>query len=196
MRGTCLRFRGPYLGLLLLCLLVGSCSGATPNLAQPGAGAGNSSRATVPAELQKGETPAGDSALATATVPDTATATPVDSPTPTSTFTPEPPSPTPTNTALPPTATATNTRVPTPAPKPVAPTATIAPPTATSAAAPPTNTPQSSAGVQFLYVNGGRPGATASVGVQTAPGASCIILYYTPLGNKSEARGLGPEDGR
>ncbi len=73
----------------------------------------------------------------------------------------------------------------------------IAPPTATAIPVPPTPTPlpptakpAPAPGVQFTSVQGGRPGAYASVSVQTASGASCSITYYTPKGTDSVAQGL------
>ncbi|OJV91590.1 MAG: hypothetical protein BGO39_20655 [Chloroflexi bacterium 54-19] len=76
----------------------------------------------------------------------------------------------------------------------VAPTAVPAPPTPTPLppvvkTAAPKQAP-APAGVQFTSVQGGRPGAYASVTVQTAPGASCSISYTTPHGTDSTAAGL------
>jgi hypothetical protein len=66
-----------------------------------------------------------------------------------------------------------------------APVATrTAPPNSTNSPAP------APAGVTFLSVVGGRPGQTASVSVQTTPGASCAITYVTPHGTVSVAQGL------
>ena len=48
-----------------------------------------------------------------------------------------------------------------------------------------------SASVSFTSVQGGRPGGSALVSVQTTPGASCSIAYRTPAGTKSTAAGLG-----
>lgn len=84
-----------------------------------------------------------------------------------------------TATAVPPTATAT--------PKPVA-TATPAPPTATPKPAP-TATP-APLNVDFVTVDGGRPGSHANVTISTQSGATCSIFYRTPLGTSSKAAGL------
>ena len=51
--------------------------------------------------------------------------------------------------------------------------------------------PAGTAAVTITSVTGGSPGGTASVSVQTAPGASCSIVYRTPAGTKSTAAGLG-----
>jgi hypothetical protein len=66
----------------------------------------------------------------------------------------------------------------------VIPVATPSTTTATpaSAAAP--------ASVSFASVNGARPGQTASIGVQTNPGASCSIIFVPPHGTTSTADGL------
>jgi hypothetical protein len=76
---------------------------------------------------------------------------------------------------------------------------------ATTVAAPPTSVNQAVAtstpaaskattlgGVTFLSVVGGRPGQTASITVQTLPGASSSIAYVTPAGTASVAQGLVP----
>ena len=44
--------------------------------------------------------------------------------------------------------------------------------------------------VKFVSVEGGPPNGTASVTVQTKPGASCSIQYKTPSGTNSTAQGL------
>ena len=36
-----------------------------------------------------------------------------------------------------------------------------------------------------------RVGSKATLQIQTAPGASCFLTYFTPKGNKSTAQGLG-----
>lgn len=54
----------------------------------------------------------------------------------------------------------------------------------------PDPTPPAAGGVQFVSVQGARPGGTAQVTVQTAPGATCSIQYITPAGTNSTARGL------
>lgn len=75
--------------------------------------------------------------------------------------------------------------------KPAA-TATTAPePTATTAPLAPTDTLATSNTVEFLEVNGAVAGSSASVVVQTQPGASCRLSYTTPAGTDSEAEGLG-----
>ena len=47
-----------------------------------------------------------------------------------------------------------------------------------------------SSAVRFVSVEGGPPNGTASVMVQTKPGASCTIQYKTPAGSISTAQGL------
>ena len=74
--------------------------------------------------------------------------------------------------------------LPVAAPSPSAPAASAAP------IAPPAAPVQPSGGVTFTSVVGGSPNGTASVTVQTAPGASCSITYVTPAGTVSEAQGL------
>ncbi len=75
---------------------------------------------------------------------------------------------------------------PTAAPLPFAPVVPVSPPTATSVPAPPTV-----ASPRFLSVNGASLGGTASVSVQTAPGAMCTLVYVTPSGSISTAQGVG-----
>jgi hypothetical protein len=64
----------------------------------------------------------------------------------------------------------------------------------------PTPTPTPTTTVTFISVQGGSPGATASVTVQTAANAGCSITYVTPKGTVSQAQGLGDKtaggDGR
>ena len=48
-------------------------------------------------------------------------------------------------------------------------------------------------GVRFTSVVGAAPGGVASATVETAPGASCSIVFLTPKGTKSEADGLVPQ---
>ena len=50
--------------------------------------------------------------------------------------------------------------------------------------------PSQQTGVTFVSVVGGPPGGTASVTVQTSPGAQCSITYVTPAGTVSQAQGL------
>jgi len=64
---------------------------------------------------------------------------------------------------------------------------------ATCIGAAPVAAPAPSAGVSFVSVVGTSPGRVASVTVQTAPGASCSIVYVTPRGTVSVAQGLSPK---
>jgi hypothetical protein len=57
--------------------------------------------------------------------------------------------------------------------------------------APPPPSPMPVANVRFLAVNGASVNGTASVSVQTTPGAACSIVYVTPAGSTSTAQGLG-----
>lgn len=41
--------------------------------------------------------------------------------------------------------------------------------------------------MEFVSVQGGRPGGRASVTVHTTPGAQCSMNYVTPLGSSSNA---------
>lgn len=54
----------------------------------------------------------------------------------------------------------------------------------------PTPAPAPTTTVTFVSVQGGPPGGTASVTVQTAANAYCSIAYYTPKGSRSVAQGL------
>jgi hypothetical protein len=71
----------------------------------------------------------------------------------------------------------------------------VATPTTGTTQAVATSTPAPSnattaSGITFLSVVGGRPGQTASVTVQAAPGALRSIAYVTPAGTASVAQGL------
>lgn len=55
----------------------------------------------------------------------------------------------------------------------------------------PTQAPSTT--VTFVSVQGGSPGAYASVTVQTSPYASCSIRYIVPSGRESTAQGLVPK---
>lgn len=46
---------------------------------------------------------------------------------------------------------------------------------------------------QFVSVQGNSPGRSASVTVQTDPGATCTLAYTTPSGTRSNAAGLGQQ---
>jgi len=71
--------------------------------------------------------------------------------------------------------------------------APAATPTPMASSASPATTAAAS-GVVFVSVTGGPPGSTASVVVQTRPGAHCTIQYRTPAGTASQAQGLVPRD--
>jgi hypothetical protein len=67
------------------------------------------------------------------------------------------------------------------------------PPTEPPATAAPVPTKPATPSVEFVSVQGGRPGQRASVTVSTAPGAQCSLDYQTPAGTSSTAQGLGPK---
>jgi hypothetical protein len=66
---------------------------------------------------------------------------------------------------------------------------------AATAAPAPAETPQSQTGgeVAITSISGAAPGDSASLAVQTQPGASCSISYRTPSGTASTAQGLEPK---
>ncbi len=55
---------------------------------------------------------------------------------------------------------------------------------------PPVAFPPAASSVQFVFVQGGSPGDTASTSVQTAPAVRCDIVYVTPSGTVGQAKGL------
>lgn len=62
--------------------------------------------------------------------------------------------------------------------------------TPASGPAPTPAPPAQATSVTFVAVQGGRPGQSASVTVQTSPKAQCSITYYVPSGRVSTAQGL------